>query len=90
MTVIHKLAERPAYTSESLILEAVIFSETHKRLAARCYEDIAIYDYRAGKRATLHGYMVDALRQVYDLQDVAKAEADKTIEEMTRQIDARG
>ncbi|OAQ75218.1 nucleoside-diphosphate-sugar epimerase [Purpureocillium lilacinum] len=77
VTVIHKLSVKPDYGADSVILEAVILSEQHKRIAARCFEDIAVYDYQAAKRAPLKDFMVDELRKVYDLQEKNKAEMDK-------------
>lgn len=64
----------------------MIYSETHKRVAARCFEDIAVYNYRAGKKATLKGFMVDELQKVYDLQEKSKLEADQKIMELERDI----
>jgi hypothetical protein len=88
ITVIHKLAQRPTYASDSIFLDAVIYSETHRRVAARCFEDIAVYDYRAGKRATLRGFMVDELQGVYDLQEESRREVDRKVEELEREVRA--
>jgi hypothetical protein len=84
--VIHKLAERPTYASDSIILDAVIYSETHKRVAARCFEDIAVYDYKAGKRTTLRGFMVDELQQIYDLQEKSRLDVEQKVGEMERYV----
>lgn len=83
----HKLAQRPDHTSQSVFLDAVIYSEAHKRPAARCYEDIAIYDYKAKRLATLHDFMVVELQKIYDLQEKTRAETEKTVDELTRQVE---
>ncbi|KAJ6440590.1 Major facilitator superfamily domain, general substrate transporter [Purpureocillium lavendulum] len=77
VTVIHKLAVKPDYGADSVILDAVILSEQHKRIAARCFEDIAVYDYQAAKKAPLKDFMVDELRTVYDLQEKNKEAMDR-------------
>lgn len=71
-TVLYKLAKKPDFSSDSLELEAVIFSETHQRVAARCVESNAIYDYREGKKTTLPPFMVERFQQTYDKQVEAK------------------
>ncbi|OAQ70805.1 thioesterase superfamily protein [Pochonia chlamydosporia 170] len=86
ITVIHKLAQRPTHTSDSIFLAAVIYSEAHKRVAARCFEDIAIYNYRAGKRATLKGFMVDELQKIYDLQEKSRLEVDEKVNELEQGV----
>ncbi|KFG84369.1 hypothetical protein MANI_010688 [Metarhizium anisopliae] len=86
ITVIHKLAQRPTYSSDSIFLDAVIYSEAHRRVAARCFEDIAVYDYRAGKRATLKGFMVDELQKIYDLQERGRKQVDDKVDELERDI----
>ncbi|UNI15906.1 hypothetical protein JDV02_002391 [Purpureocillium takamizusanense] len=88
VTVIHKLAVKPDYGADSVILEAVILSEQHKRIAARCFEDIAVYDYQAAKRAPLKDFMVDELRTVYDLQEKNKGEMDQLAAAIDKAIGA--
>ncbi|KAK2606014.1 hypothetical protein QQS21_003531 [Conoideocrella luteorostrata] len=88
ITVMHKLAQRPTHASESIFLDAVIYSETHRRVAARCVEDIAVYDYRAGRKATLKGFMVDELQAVYDLQERNRRDVESKIAELDQGIRA--
>ena len=73
-TVLFKLVERPDFASDSLELEAAIFSENHQRLAARCIESNVIYDYNAAKKTTLPGFMVEKFQQTYDRQVQSKRE----------------
>lgn len=71
-TVLFKLADRPDFSSHSLELEAVVFSETHQRVAARCIESTVIYDYREAKKTALPPFMVEKFRETYDRQAEAK------------------
>ncbi|KJZ78679.1 hypothetical protein HIM_02070 [Hirsutella minnesotensis 3608] len=80
VTVLHKLSKNPEYGSDSIDLEAVIFSERHKRPAARCFEDIVVFDYRTAKRAPLADFMVDRLREVYKMQQENREQIEKRLE----------
>ncbi|GAB0136744.1 hypothetical protein EsDP_00005036 [Epichloe bromicola] len=84
ITVIHRLSQRPTSSCTSIFLDAVIYSEMHRRVAARCFEDLAVYDYRAGKLSALKPFMVDELQKVYDLQEKNRRETERKIEELER------
>ncbi|EQL03894.1 Thioesterase/thiol ester dehydrase-isomerase [Ophiocordyceps sinensis CO18] len=86
VTVLHKLARKPDYKSEAIFLEAVILSHQHRRPAARCFEDIAVYDYRAGRRAPLQDFMVHRLRDTYDSQEESRAEVESEVVQLSRQL----
>ncbi|KAG5919814.1 hypothetical protein E4U53_003962, partial [Claviceps sorghi] len=87
ITVIHKLAQRPSGTSTGLFLDAVIYSERHRRVAARCSEDIAVYDYRAGRVSTMRSFMVDALQGVWHLQEEKRCEVEGDIADMEQLVE---
>ncbi|KAH7142095.1 thioesterase-like superfamily-domain-containing protein, partial [Dactylonectria macrodidyma] len=74
ITVLYKLIEPPTYESTSLKMEARIFSEQHRRVAARCIDDTAIYDYTSGKKSVLKPFMVDKLRRTFELQTEVQKE----------------
>ncbi|KAL6887385.1 Thioesterase/thiol ester dehydrase-isomerase [Trichoderma longibrachiatum] len=82
VTVLHKLVTKPDYSSDRFYLEAVMYSEQHRRPAAKCFEDIVVYDYRAAKKAPLKPYMVDVMRATFDLQEQRKQEAEKKVAEL--------
>lgn len=46
ISVYHKLRAAPTASTDSFILDVLILSERHQRPAARCVEDIVVYDYR--------------------------------------------
>ncbi|KAG7119777.1 hypothetical protein HYQ45_014841 [Verticillium longisporum] len=77
VTVVYKLAEKPTYTSDHLKLDALLLSEQHRRVAARCIEEVTIYDYRAAKKAVLPSHMVDRLAETFELQEEARREFDE-------------
>ncbi|KAL7936471.1 Thioesterase/thiol ester dehydrase-isomerase [Trichoderma chlorosporum] len=83
VTVLHKLVTKPDYTSDRFYLEAVMYSEQHRRPAAKCFEDIVVYDYKASKKAPLKPFMVDELRATYDLQEQKKQEAEMKVAELS-------
>ena len=74
ISVYHKLRSLPSSSTDSFILDVVILSELHQRAAARCVEDIVVYDYRQGKKTPLRPFMVDKFRETYELQVRAKEE----------------
>ena len=72
VTVLHKLKDKPKSDSDHFILDVVILSELHRRPAARCVEDIAVYDYRAARKSAMKPFMIKKLQETYDLQEQAK------------------
>ncbi|KAK2057126.1 hypothetical protein LY76DRAFT_594467 [Colletotrichum caudatum] len=70
--VLYKLTEPPSYDTTSLNLETWVLSDNHRRIAARCIEEIAIYDYAVGKKSVLKSFMVERLQQTFLLQEKAR------------------
>jgi hypothetical protein len=68
ITVIYKLLEAPTHESTSLKKEAWILSEKYRRLAAKCIEDTAIYDYKIAKKSVLKPFMVEKFQKTFKLQ----------------------
>ncbi|KAL0765051.1 hypothetical protein CaCOL14_012310 [Colletotrichum acutatum] len=77
VTVLHKLVSKPTYESDFILLEALLISDGHRRPAARCFEDIVVYDYKTAKRAPLKPFMVDRLRETYEAQEQGKIECEE-------------
>ncbi|KAI1424355.1 thioesterase-like superfamily-domain-containing protein [Xylaria sp. FL1777] len=65
----HRLRICPEETHTSLILDCIILSHRHRRIAARTSEDIAIYDYREAKKTVFPGFMLDVLRDTWRRQE---------------------
>lgn len=72
ISVYHKLGKEPGPETDSFILDVLILSERHQRPAARCVEDIVVYDYKKGKKAPLQPFMAEAFQQTWRLQEEAK------------------
>lgn len=86
ISVFHKLRSRPDAATESIILDVMILSETKQRPAARCLEDVVVYDYPASKKTTLPGFLLDQFQQTFDLQEAAKAENGKKINRLLDRV----
>ncbi|GJC88557.1 hypothetical protein ColLi_11395 [Colletotrichum liriopes] len=80
--VLYKLSEPPTYETTSLRMEAWILSDQHRRIAARCTDETAIYDYGAGKKSVLKPFMVEKLQKTFEMQE----ETRKRVEEEARQV----
>jgi hypothetical protein len=74
ITVLHKLRQNPADDADHFILDVLILSELHQRPAARCIEDIVVYDYVKGKKAPLKPFMAEAFQNTFKEQELAKKE----------------
>lgn len=68
----HKLRKKPEQDTDHFILDVLILSEAHRRAAARCIEDIVVYDYRSAKKSPLPPFMVDKFKKIFELQEQAK------------------
>ncbi|KAK2044029.1 hypothetical protein LZ31DRAFT_467303 [Colletotrichum somersetense] len=79
VTVLHKLVSKPAYGTDYIFLEALLISDAHRRPAARCFEDIVVYDYKSAKRAPLKPFMVDRLRETYEAQEETRVASERKV-----------
>lgn len=68
-------------------MEVVIISENEQRPAARCFEDIVVYDYRIGKKAPLPSFMVEEMDSAYDAQEEARTKALSKIKELQQSVE---
>ncbi|KAL1602659.1 hypothetical protein SLS60_006076 [Paraconiothyrium brasiliense] len=88
VTVLHKLRSKPKADTDHFILDVLILSELHRRVAARCVEDIVIYDYRAAKKSAMKPFMVEKLQQTFELQERAKKAYGNKALELVRRVQA--
>ncbi|CAE7210045.1 hypothetical protein CFE70_009258 [Pyrenophora teres f. teres 0-1] len=72
ITVLHKLREHPTENTDHFILDVLILSEAHRRPAARCVEDIVVYDYQTAKKSPLPPFMISKFQETFKLQEQAK------------------
>jgi hypothetical protein len=85
ITVYQKLAHDPSsLSSESAFhLQVMILSEARQRPAARCHEDIVIYDYRKNRKTPeLPPFILDQFVKMWELQEKAKVEWQQRILEI--------
>ena len=94
ISVYHKLAHPPhAPTSNrspsSLHFDVIILSESKQRPAARCEEDVVVYDYKIGRKVSaLPQFMLEQFRQTWELQEESKRVNGRRIEEIEGQVRA--
>jgi len=84
ISVFHKLHSLPSETDTSFILDVVILSELNQRAAARCVEDVVVYDYKKAQKTAIRPFMMDALRKTWEEQEEAKIRNGRKIEEVER------
>ncbi len=82
ISVFHKLRALPSHTSSSFVLDVMILSELHQRPAARCVEDIVVYDYKAGKKVDIRPFMMAAFERTWKDQEEERMRVEKRIAEL--------
>ncbi|KAI1746303.1 thioesterase-like superfamily-domain-containing protein [Xylaria scruposa] len=87
ISVYHRLRICPEATHTSLVLDCVIFSHRHRRIAARTFEDVTIYDYRDAKKTVLPGFMLDVLRDTWRQQEEQIVWARGRIWDLLREVE---
>lgn len=86
ISVYHKLRSRPDESTQSMVLDVMILSEGKQRPAARCLEDVVVYDYKLGKKGRLETFMLEQFKRIFDLQENAKAENLAKIRSIEKQV----
>lgn len=86
VSVFHKLRALPGEKDDSFVLDVCIMSELHQRPAARCVEDIVVYDYRAGKKVQLRGFMMDAFKETWKEQEAERKRVERRIGEVESMV----
>jgi hypothetical protein len=86
ITVLHKLRTKPQPDTDHFILDVLILSERHRRPAARCIEDIVVYDYKRGKKSPLPPFMVEKFRETFELQEEAKEKNSERVRELLERV----
>jgi hypothetical protein len=90
ITVYQKLVHDPssALTGQSAFqLQVMILSEARQRPAARCHEDIVIYDYRKQQKTPeLPPFIFDQFQTIWELQQKAKHDWQQRILEIENRV----
>lgn len=71
ISVYHKLRIRPEGdpAPSAFMLDCIVLSHEHRRIAARLEEDIVVYDYKKGQKTSMPGYMRDLFSETYSMQE---------------------
>ena len=88
ISVYHKLRSAPTSTTDSFVLDVLILSEKHRRPAARCVEDIVIYDYQKAQKTPLRDFMVEQFRETFEMQEESKAQNTNRIHDLLERVDS--
>ena len=86
VSVYHKIHERPTEQTKSLVLDVLIMSEGKQRPAARCREDIVVYDYKAGQKTSLPPFMLKQFTSIFDLQEQTRKANLSHVEDLSQRI----
>ena len=86
ISVYHKLRAAPTASTDSFILDVLILSERHQRPAARCVEDIVVYDYRRGVKSPLRDFVVDQFRKTFELQEQSKTRNEMRVKDLLQRV----
>ena len=82
----HKLRSAPTATTDSFMLDVLILSEKHQRPAARCVEDIVVYDYRRGRKSPLRDFMVEKFQETFKLQEEARGRNERKARDLLDRV----
>ena len=87
ISVYHKLRSAPTSTTDSFILDVMILSEKHQRPAARCMEDIVVYDYRKGRKSPLRDFMLEKFQETFNLQEASKKRNESRVQKLLQRVE---
>ncbi|KAH6654934.1 thioesterase-like superfamily-domain-containing protein [Truncatella angustata] len=68
VSVYHKLRSLPTPSDTSLILDCVILSHKHRRIAARTEEDVVIYDYKTARKTVMPPFIMEVFQDTFRQQ----------------------
>lgn len=94
ISVYHKLSNEPPAPNDpnprhfsNLRLDVLIMSEAKQRPAARCEEDVVLYDYRIAKKLNiLPTWMLVQYRKLWEAQEVAKQANREKVKDIERRV----
>ncbi len=86
ITVYYKLREAPTSSDSSFKLDVIILSELRQRPAAKCFEDIVVYDYRLGEKTVLPPFMLEQFARTFEQQERAKSESGEKVRSLLDRV----
>jgi Thioesterase-like superfamily len=84
-TVYHRL--HPTTEQSAFTLSVMILSEKHRRISARCLEDIVFYDYQKAQKALFPDYMIKEFTETLRLQEEAKIKWNGRVRELLVKVE---
>ncbi|KAK0720317.1 thioesterase-like superfamily-domain-containing protein [Lasiosphaeris hirsuta] len=89
ISVYHKLRSRPEGNPgpSAFTLDCIVLSHQHRRIAARLEEDIVVYDYKAARKTSMPGFMLDLFHDTYRLQEEETIKARTRIWELVSMVE---
>ncbi|KAF7531795.1 hypothetical protein G7054_g8530 [Neopestalotiopsis clavispora] len=87
ISVYHKLRFLPGKSDTSFILDCMILSHRHHRVAARTAEDIVIYDYRTASKTTAPPFVRDVFSSTWEKQEEAIRASRTRIWQLIKQVE---
>ncbi|KAM7218277.1 hypothetical protein V8F06_006340 [Rhypophila decipiens] len=90
ISVYHKLRSKPEGepAPSAFMLDCIVLSHQHRRIAARLEEDIVVYDYRSAKKTSMPDFMVDLFARTYKMQQEEIVRARTRIWDLVRTVEA--
>lgn len=90
ISVYHKLRSKPEGNPapSSFILDCIVLSHQHQRVAARLEEDIVVYDYKAGRKTSMPDFMADLFSETYNMQEETTFRARARIWDLISTVEA--
>ncbi|KAK4148289.1 uncharacterized protein C8A04DRAFT_24095 [Dichotomopilus funicola] len=86
ISVYHKLRTQPSNNSNSapssFMLDCIVLSHRHRRVACRLEEDIVVYDYKKGGKTGMPPFMLNMFERTWALQEGATARSRRRIGEL--------
>jgi uncharacterized coiled-coil protein SlyX len=86
ITVLHRIRSLSKVDADRFTLEAVILSEKHRRVAAKCVEEIVVYDYRLGKKAAMDEWLWAGLQRVVEEQEQWKEQCQAQLKQLDEAV----
>lgn len=87
VSVYHKLRSAPSLPCDFFGLDVIILSERHQRAAARCIEDLVVYNYRERTKTELSDFMVAQFQHTWRAQEAAKAINETRIKDLLIKVE---
>ncbi|KAK4181508.1 thioesterase-like superfamily-domain-containing protein [Triangularia setosa] len=89
ISVYHKLRCKPEGdpAPSNFMLDCIVLSHQHRRVAARLEEDIVVYDYKVARKASMPGFMLQLFHKTWEMQQAEEMRARTRIWELIKAVE---